>query len=80
MAQETVTSVVGARAVDQHEAWAFSATPVGDGRADHSRWKPVLPAFEEHFTVYAIDRRGRGDNGDSEVYSIEWGREPIDSA
>ncbi len=39
--------------------------------ADHSRWKPVLPAFEEHFTVYAVDRRGRGDSGDSEDYSIE---------
>jgi pimeloyl-ACP methyl ester carboxylesterase len=39
--------------------------------ADHSRWKPVLPAFEEHFTVYAIDRRGRGSSGDSEDYSIE---------
>jgi len=39
--------------------------------ADHSRWRPVLPAFEEHFTVYAVDRRGRGDSGDSEDYSIE---------
>jgi pimeloyl-ACP methyl ester carboxylesterase len=28
--------------------------------ADHGRWRPVLPAFEERFTVYAIDRRGRG--------------------
>ena len=28
--------------------------------ADHSRWRPVLPALEERFTVYAIDRRGRG--------------------
>ena len=39
--------------------------------ADHSRWKPVLPAFEERFTVYAVDRRARGDSGDSEDYSIE---------
>ena len=39
--------------------------------ADHSRWKPVLPVFEEHFTVYAVDRRGRGDSGDSVDYSIE---------
>ena len=39
--------------------------------ADHSRGKPVLPAFEEHFTVYTVDRRGRGESGDSEDYSIE---------
>jgi len=39
--------------------------------ADHSRWKPVLPAFEEHFAVYALDRRGRGGSGDSEYYSID---------
>ena len=39
--------------------------------ADHSRWKPVLPALEQHFTVYAVDRRGRGGSGDSENYSIE---------
>jgi pimeloyl-ACP methyl ester carboxylesterase len=45
--------------------------------ADHSRWKPVLPVFEEHFTVYAVDRRGRGDSGDSENYSIEWEFEDV---
>jgi pimeloyl-ACP methyl ester carboxylesterase len=39
--------------------------------ADHSRWRPVLPALEEHFTVYAVDRRGRGGSGDSERYEIE---------
>ena len=39
--------------------------------ADHSRWTPVLPAFEQHFTVYAVDRRGRGGSGDSESYSLE---------
>jgi pimeloyl-ACP methyl ester carboxylesterase len=39
--------------------------------ADHTRWKPVLPTLEEHFTVYAIDRRGRGGSGDSSEYAIE---------
>jgi pimeloyl-ACP methyl ester carboxylesterase len=39
--------------------------------ADHSRWRPVLPALEERFTVYAIDRRGRGGSGDSDRYEIE---------
>ena len=39
--------------------------------ADHSRWGPVLPALEERFTVYAVDRRGRGGSGDSDRYEIE---------
>lgn len=39
--------------------------------ADHTRWASVLPMLEQKFTVYALDRRGRGQSGDSEVYSIE---------
>ncbi|MEX2599037.1 MAG: alpha/beta fold hydrolase, partial [Dehalococcoidia bacterium] len=33
--------------------------------ADHTRWRPVLPMLEEHFTVCAMDRRGRGASGDA---------------
>ena len=56
---------------------AFSRT--GDGpalvlihgtTADHTRWALVAPAFEAHFSVYAIDRRGRGGSGDSTVYAV----------
>jgi pimeloyl-ACP methyl ester carboxylesterase len=39
--------------------------------ADHGRWAPVLPAFEERFTVLAMDRRGRGGSGDAEDYALE---------
>jgi len=39
--------------------------------ADHGRWKPVLPQLEAHFTVYAVDRRGRGGSGDTPRYAIE---------
>jgi pimeloyl-ACP methyl ester carboxylesterase len=39
--------------------------------ADHTRWAGVLPGFEKNFTVYAVDRRGRGQSGDSPIYSIE---------
>lgn len=38
--------------------------------ADHSRWSPVLPRFEQHFTVYTMDRRGRGGSSDSPDYDI----------
>jgi len=39
--------------------------------ADRTRWAPILPELEEHFTVYAVDRRGRGQSGDVEPYTIE---------
>jgi pimeloyl-ACP methyl ester carboxylesterase len=38
--------------------------------ADHSRWAPISPHFEQHFTVYAMDRRGRGESGDAPDYDI----------
>lgn len=40
--------------------------------ADHSTtWQFVGPMFEERFTVYRMDRRGRGQSGDGDDYSIE---------
>ena len=38
--------------------------------ADHTRWKPVLPMLEMYFTVYAMDRRGRGGSGDAPGYEM----------
>ena len=39
--------------------------------ADHTRWMPILPELEKHFTVYAVDRRGRGKSGDADPYAID---------
>jgi pimeloyl-ACP methyl ester carboxylesterase len=36
-----------------------------------ARWGGILPALLQHFTVYTMDRRGRGMSGDSDTYSIE---------
>ena len=33
--------------------------------ADHTRWATVLPGLRERFTVWAVDRRGRGASGDA---------------
>jgi pimeloyl-ACP methyl ester carboxylesterase len=38
---------------------------------DHTRWASVLPTLEQHFTVYAMDRRGRGESGDAPDYALE---------
>jgi pimeloyl-ACP methyl ester carboxylesterase len=38
--------------------------------ADHRRWSAVSPQFERHFTVYAMDRRGRGGSTDAPEYDV----------
>ncbi len=43
----------------------------GTGAANAIAWSAVLPALEEHFSIYAVDRRGRGESGDSSTYAIE---------
>jgi pimeloyl-ACP methyl ester carboxylesterase len=41
--------------------------------AGSARWSfdLVRPHLEPHFTVWALDRRGRGDSEDGDVYSLE---------
>lgn len=38
---------------------------------DHTYWEMVQPILAKHFTVFAIDRRGRGESGDSADYKLE---------
>jgi pimeloyl-ACP methyl ester carboxylesterase len=38
---------------------------------DHSRWGGVVSKLAEHFSLYRVDRRGRGASGDGPAYSIE---------
>ncbi|SEK25515.1 alpha/beta fold hydrolase [Haloferax larsenii] len=38
---------------------------------DHTSWDVIRPALEAHVTVYALDRRGRGESGDANEYSLE---------
>jgi pimeloyl-ACP methyl ester carboxylesterase len=40
--------------------------------ADHgTTWRLVLAALERRFTVYAMDRRGRGESGDGRDYELQ---------
>ncbi|WP_290817992.1 alpha/beta fold hydrolase [Halovivax sp.] len=45
----------------------------GSGVSDHRRWDiaGVRAALAERVTVYALDRRGRGESGDSTEYSLD---------
>lgn len=39
--------------------------------ADHTSWDRVTPLLSRHFTVYAMDRRGRGASGDAPEYGLD---------
>jgi pimeloyl-ACP methyl ester carboxylesterase len=71
MSQETVLSVDGTPIVYWRSGEGPPLVLIHGTAADHSRWVSVLPAFEQRFTVYAIDRRGRGGSADSGDYAIE---------
>ena len=36
-----------------------------------ARWNPVVPLLEQSFSLYALDRRGRGESGDAAHYSLQ---------
>jgi pimeloyl-ACP methyl ester carboxylesterase len=38
--------------------------------ADRNSWNALTPRLEHHFTVYAMDRRGRGESGDAHQYEL----------
>lgn len=71
MTRETVTSPDGTPITYTRSGHGPPLVLVHGTSADHSRWAPVLPAFEQRYTVCAIDRRGRGGSGDAESYAIE---------
>lgn len=68
---ETITSKDGTPIAYRRGGEGPPLVLVHGAAADHGRWRPVLPAFEERFTVYAVDRRGRGGSGDAGGYAIE---------
>ncbi len=60
---ETVTSRDGTPIAYERGGEGPPLVMVHGTTADHSSWEPVLPELRKHFTVYAMDRRGRGESG-----------------
>ena len=68
---ETVRSKDGTLIAYEKSGQGAPLVLVHGTSADHTRWAPVLPPLQSRFTVYAVDRRGRGGSGDTEPYAIE---------
>ena len=68
---EHITSRDGIPIAYERSGEGLPLVLINGAAADHTRWTPILPELEKHFTVYAVDRRGRGQSGDAEPYTIE---------
>jgi len=70
---ETVTSIDETRIAFKRTGSGPPLLLVHGSAGDHSRWElfDVRPALAQHFTVYTIDRRGRGGSGDTDQYKPE---------
>ena len=68
---ETVRSKDGTLIAFEKSGQGSPLVLVHGTSADHNRWAPVLRPFQDRFTVYAVDRRGRSGSGDSDHYAIE---------
>ncbi len=68
---ETISSVDGTQIAYERTGSGPPLVLVHGTSADHTRWDVVRSPFEEHNTVYAIDRRGRGESGDATDYALE---------
>lgn len=67
----TITSKDGTRIAYSRSGSGPPLVLVHGTTADRTRWSRLLPELEPHFTVYAMDRRGRGGSGDADDYSVE---------
>ena len=75
---ETVTSRDGTRIAFWRSGTGPPLVLVHGGTADHTTtWRFVREELERHYTLYAMDRRGRGASGDSPPYELQREAEDI---
>lgn len=68
---ETVRSKDGTRIAYERSGKGSPLVLVHGTTGNHLSFRLVQPLLAEHFTVYAVDRRGRGESGDTPDYAIK---------
>jgi pimeloyl-ACP methyl ester carboxylesterase len=68
---ETVISRDGTPIAYERRGHGPPLVMVHGSGVDHTRWGGVVRTLAEHFTLYMMDRRGRGESGDGPGYTIE---------
>ncbi len=68
---ETVSSADGTEIAFERTGSGPPLVLVHGVISTHTAWEPVRPDFEDHYTVYAMDRRGLGESGDADEYALE---------
>jgi pimeloyl-ACP methyl ester carboxylesterase len=66
-----ITSTDGVRLACERAGQGPPLVLLHGAGASAARWNKVLPLLARTFTVYALDRRGRGKSGDAAEYAIE---------
>jgi pimeloyl-ACP methyl ester carboxylesterase len=67
---ETVVSKDGTSIAYQRQGSGPSLVLVYGTSSVAARWRMVLPRLTEHFSVYAMERRGHGESGDTPPYAV----------
>jgi pimeloyl-ACP methyl ester carboxylesterase len=65
-----VVSKDGARIAYEKTGRGFPLILVGGALSDRSAAEPLATVLATHFLVFAFDRRGRGDSGDTAPYAV----------
>ena len=69
--QLTITSADGTPIAVQKRGAGPPLVLVHGTTSNHLSFRFVEPLLGKHLTVYALDRRGRGESGDAPEYAIE---------
>jgi pimeloyl-ACP methyl ester carboxylesterase len=68
---ESVFSKDGTRIAFERMGQGPPLVMVHGSAVDHTRWGGSVAMLAEHFSLYLVDRRGRGHSGDGVTYAIE---------
>jgi pimeloyl-ACP methyl ester carboxylesterase len=74
-----VTSKDGTKIAYKRTGQGPALILIGGALGDHHFYSPLANEFAKHFTVYNFDRRGRGQSGDTQPYSVEREVEDVDA-